>query len=209
MISLLSLDYVSVQRYKSEIVKHFDLLSTDDIYNRFGRHMNVESVVQQVSQQLGDSRNRWYLAVSADLTNLMTESLVLGVLQMSVDTKHSDAEIGISVLPEARRNGIGKRLLKLAKMEAGIFGLKTLMVHMVSSNRAMRGLAQEVGIPVKFMGMGEAGGECQLEPATPSVTELWAYYTGQFLGRIDGYAKPYGASVGDIESLYKRFGLLS
>ena len=62
------------------------------------------------------------------------------------------AELGLSVLPQARRRGVGRELALRARQEAESFGAGAFRFHSTSSNDAMRRLAAALRMHVIFDG---------------------------------------------------------
>jgi GNAT superfamily N-acetyltransferase len=91
------------------------------------------------------------------------------------------AEAAFSVDEEQRGRGLGRALLARAVLWARNRGIRTLHVHFLSENSAMRGLARAAG-----MRIATEAGECQaaltLPPATP--LSLWQEAAGETVGLL-------------------------
>jgi GNAT superfamily N-acetyltransferase len=91
------------------------------------------------------------------------------------------AEIGVSVLPEHRRRGIGGALLRRCAMHARNEFVRTLFMHCLSENAAMLRLARRNRMRI-VTATGEADAHLELPPpdAATFATELLAERVGLF-----------------------------
>jgi GNAT superfamily N-acetyltransferase len=80
------------------------------------------------------------------------------------------AELGVSVLPHARRQGIGAALVSRAAEHARNRRVQRLFMHCLAENDVMIRIAQRAGMTV-VIDAGDADGHLALPPSTPmSVT---------------------------------------
>jgi len=77
------------------------------------------------------------------------------------------AELGISVLPEARRSGIGRALMQRAAVYARNRSVAKLHVYCLADNVAMMRLARRAGMEV-VVESGDAEAHIALPAPTPS-----------------------------------------
>ena len=75
-----------------------------------------------------------------------------------------DGELGVSVLPDHRRIGLGAALLARAHTHARNLGLRVLFVHCLTENGAMMHIARREGMRI-VTGGAEADAFLDLEPA--------------------------------------------
>jgi len=75
-------------------------------------------------------------------------------------------ELGLSVLPEARRQGIASAMFDRAALPARNRGVVELFMHCLAENRAMRTIAARAGMRV-VMEDGEVDAWIELPVATP------------------------------------------
>ena len=75
------------------------------------------------------------------------------------------SEFGVSVLPQARKRGFGKRLFEHAILHASNRGVDTLFIHALSENRAMLKIARSAGAIVERDG-SESQAWLKLPPDT-------------------------------------------
>jgi ribosomal protein S18 acetylase RimI-like enzyme len=64
-------------------------------------------------------------------------------------TGQEAAEFGVSVLPDARRRGFGRRLYEHATLHARNRGVRTLIIHALSENTAMLKIALGAGATIE------------------------------------------------------------
>jgi RimJ/RimL family protein N-acetyltransferase len=80
----------------------------------------------------------------------------------------SAMELGLSVLPAARRRGLGQALLAAAAAHAREAGYRRLYVSCLAENTPMRGLARAAGMQVQCEG-ADAHGYLMIEDAPAAV----------------------------------------
>ena len=61
-----------------------------------------------------------------------------------------EAEFGLSVLPSARRQGLGLRLLRRAAQHARALGADSFLMTYLPENQALRELAKRAGMRIEF-----------------------------------------------------------
>jgi hypothetical protein len=105
------------------------------------------------------------------LASWMNGLRVIGVAHLARGTQF--AELGVSVLPECRGQGIGAALLRRAHTHARNWGVSKLFMHCLAENAAMMHMARAQGMDVT-QGAGEADAWLQLPPAdmTSRIGEL-------------------------------------
>jgi GNAT superfamily N-acetyltransferase len=87
---------------------------------------------------------------------------LLGVAHLARERTH--AELGVSVLPGARRRGLGGALLARAHLHARNWGVRSLFMHCLTENGTMMHLARKQGMQILAQ-QGEADAWLQLPPA--------------------------------------------
>jgi GNAT superfamily N-acetyltransferase len=88
---------------------------------------------------------------------------LLAVVHVAFGTS---AELGISVLPEARNQGVGTALFERAVMHLRNRGAREAFVHCLSENGAMTHIARKLGMRVIPCG-GETDARIGISPPTP------------------------------------------
>lgn len=122
-----------------DIVMHLTALDDADRRMRFGRPMNDEALLRH-AMALDFQRDA--------LFGLFDASCRLAALAHVARGLH-EAEVGLSVLPIARRQGLAQRLLSHAIGWARAQGARRLTMRCLGENAAMRRLAQRAGMEVR------------------------------------------------------------
>lgn len=96
------------------------------------------------------------------------DEILVGVAHLAVypDDGHQVGELGISVLPEARHQHLGHRLIARVLLFARMKGLKRVNVHFLVRNGPMARLAREFTNIVE-MSRGEAHAVIDMEELAP------------------------------------------
>jgi hypothetical protein len=87
-----------------------------------------------------------------------------GVAHLALDPERDAAELGISVLPEHRGQGIGTALFERAEAHARNHYIKILFMHCLTENQPMMHIASKSGMRVVAAGSGEADAHLELSP---------------------------------------------
>jgi RimJ/RimL family protein N-acetyltransferase len=121
------------------LVSHFLALDIEDRRLRFGNPLSDDAVrayVEHLDFKCGgvfayvDSRRR-----------------IVGVAHVAVTT--TDAEIGLSVLPRGRGQGLGTHLFERAAAFACERGAQRINMHYLAENRAMQHIAVKAGMRIE------------------------------------------------------------
>jgi len=135
---------------------HFVGLPLEDRRLRFGASLSAGAVVSYV-----DAIDFRHDAVFAVLDG---ETHLAGVAHLALG--NDEAELGVSVLPEARGRGVGQALFAAALSHARQHGVARLLMHCLAGNAAMMHIARKFGMDVAI-----AAGEADAYLAvTPDVT---------------------------------------
>ena len=138
------------------LLKHFLALDAEDRRLRFGaalRDQGIESYVKRI-----DFAHDGVIAVHDGSLRL------LGVVHVACSD--AQAELGISVLPGFRQQGIGTALLDRAVVHLRNRGFAQAFVHCLSENGAMMHIARSLGMSIVPCG-GETDAHIRLAPPTP------------------------------------------
>lgn len=135
---------------------HLLALDADDSHLRFGAHLSPEAVAAYVDR------------IDFDVDTLFGvygEALALtGAAHLAFGGEI--AELGLSVLPAARRQGVGGALIARACEFARNRTTPRLFMHCLAENAAMIHLARRAGMDV-VIEAGDADAYVALPPATP------------------------------------------
>ena len=161
------------QRHRARITAHLIALQESDRYFRFGYPATDAQISKYVDmldfeqdEVFGVFNRRLELIAMAHLAHATVAPLE-GHPKMS--------EFGVSVLPQARKRGFGKRLFEHAILHASNRGVETLFIHALSENRAMLKIARSAGAIVERDG-SESQAWLKLPPDT------FASHVGEMVG---------------------------
>jgi GNAT superfamily N-acetyltransferase len=124
------------------LVAHFLTLGPEDRRLRFGAALPDERLRQMV-EAVSFDRDEIFAVADNDMR-------LLGVVHVALGT--GPAELGLSVLPEARGKGIGNALFTRAVMHLRNRGAKEVFVHCLSENTTMMHLAHKHGMRIEYAG---------------------------------------------------------
>lgn len=126
--------------HRGRVLHHLRLLPAEDVWLRFGYALTDDALGAYV-KKLHFSRDAIF-----GIFDDVAELLALGHLGFDKDASSKTAEFGLSVLPYARRRGLGLRLLDRAVVHARNRGATQLMMTYLPENDALRRLAERAGM---------------------------------------------------------------
>lgn len=141
---------------RAPYLAHLCALAPDDLRLRFGSPLRPEALAAYVHG----------IDFTTDvLFGLHDARLALvGAVHLAIAQGH--AELGVSVLPDARLRGIGTALVARAAEHARNRSVRCLYMHCLAENARMVRIARRAGMHVAFDG-GDADAHLALPPATP------------------------------------------
>ncbi|MGE0357944.1 MAG: N-acetyltransferase family protein [Burkholderiales bacterium] len=148
---------------RAALTEHFLALDGEDRRLRFGASLS-DDAVRDLDQRIDFARDEVFAIEGDDLR-----------LAAVVHVAHyaGRAELGLSVLPGARGQGLGNALFNRAVMHLTNRGVREVFVHCLGENGAMMRLARRNGMRVVFGG-GEADAYLLLPRPTPgSLAAEW------------------------------------
>jgi GNAT superfamily N-acetyltransferase len=162
--------------HRPRVLKHLRDLPESDRWLRFGYAIGDDSLRSYV-RGLHFSRDAVFGAFdeAADL-------LALGHLAFERSSPTAPAEFGISVLPRARRQGLGLALLQRAAMHAANRGATQLVMTYLPGNTALAELAARAGMA--FI-QDQVEPRAYLALPAPSAATLMEETFGELLAAID------------------------
>jgi RimJ/RimL family protein N-acetyltransferase len=126
--------------HRGRVLQHLHQLPAQDLWLRFGYAVTDEALRLYV-RKLHFSRDAIF-----GIFDEAAELLALGHLGFDKDKSSKTAEFGVSVLPHARRRGLGLRLLQRAAVHARNRGAARLMMTYLPENDALKQLAERAGM---------------------------------------------------------------
>jgi len=139
------------------LTEHFLLLGAEDRRLRFGVGLSDHGVRDYV-ERIDFDRDAVFGVYDDDMRLAGVGHLARG---------DGFAELGVSVLPTHRAQGMGGALLARAHTHARNWGVPTLFMHCLSENGAMMHLARKQGMRIASE-RGEADAYLELPPGDPA-----------------------------------------
>lgn len=150
---------------KQKLINHLLKLQGDDRRLRFGAPVNDEYIANYVERTCGKPENKWF-GVEVD-----------GVIIAACHTakiNDTTAELGCSVDPEYRGNGLAQKMFDRTVMWLKTRGIRTVYMHCLSENAIMRHIARKNDMEV-VSEYGESDANVELDPQSPFDVVLDAY----------------------------------
>jgi GNAT superfamily N-acetyltransferase len=150
---------------RASLIAHFASLDSEDRRLRFGTSIGDEAL-RAYAERI-DFEGDGVFAVHDDNLRL------IAVVHVAV--AGAGAELGLSVLPGFRGEGLGSALFARAVMHLRNRGVREVFVHCIAENAAMMHLARKHGMRVVPAG-AEADAYLEIAPATPhSILAEWVH----------------------------------
>jgi len=161
-----------------------DLLALDaeDRRLRFAHALSDDGVRHYV-EGIDLSRDAVFVVTDANLA-------IIGAAHLALEAGH--AQLGMSVLPQSRGQGIGGALLVRCAARARNWGVRVMFMNCLVENAAMMHLARKQGLKIAVSG-AEAEAFVQLPRA--SLTSLAAEAVAEQLGLFDHAQKSYWVAL--------------
>ncbi len=153
---------------REALAEHFLALGPEDRRLRFGALLSDEAILD-MEQRIDFERDRLF-AVADD------ELRLLGVVHVAF--YKGKAELGLSVLPAARGQGLGNALFSRAVMHLRNRMVREVFVHCLTENGAMMHLARKHRMRVEHEGPESDACLTLPLPTTDSVLAEWVHDQG-------------------------------
>jgi len=184
-------------RHRERITAHLLSLQVSDRYLRFG-YAATDAQISKYVDMLDFEQDEVF-----GIFNRRLELIAMAHLAHSVVAPNANgtavSEFGVSVLPQARNRGFGRRLFEHAMLHARNRGVETLLIHALSENVAMLKIARNAGATVVREG-SESDAWLRLPPDTLAshVGELVEHQAAE----LDYRLKLHARQVGDLLSAF-------
>lgn len=149
------------RRHRHRIIEHLLALESQDRYLRFG-YPASDPQIRQYALDIDFARDEVLGIFNRRLQLIALAHLAYG---LPSEPGRTMAEFGVSVLPQSRGRGLGRRLFDAAALHARNRGIDTLFIHALSENRPMLRIAAAAGASVERDG-GESEAWLRLPPDT-------------------------------------------
>ena len=177
--------------HRGRVLQHLRQLSSRDLWFRFGYAVTDEALRLYV-RKLHFSRDAVF-----GIFDDAAELLALGHLGFDKSASSKTAEFGVSVMPHARRQGLGLRLLQRASVHARNRGATRLIMTYMPENDALKRLAQSAGMHL-IPDIDEPRATLSLDP--PTAASLMDETFSEMLAAID-----LGFRVANADAAQRRF----
>jgi len=151
------------RRHRRRIIDHLLALEPQDRYLRFGYAASDEQI-RKYALSLDFARDE-VLGIFNRRLKLVAMAHLAYDQALPGEPGRTMAEFGVSVLPQSRGRGLGRRLFDTAALHARNRGIDTLFIHALSENRPMLRIAIAAGAVVERDG-GESAAWLRLPPET-------------------------------------------
>ena len=141
---------------RAALLDHFVSLDPEDRRLRFGAPLKDEPIAEYV-KRLHFARDHVFAVHDGAMKLLAVVHVAFG---------DGTAELGLSVLPEARNQGLGTALFERAVMHLRNRGIPKAFMHCLSENGAMMHIARKLHMRVVPCG-NETDAHIRLPPSTP------------------------------------------
>ncbi len=181
------------RRHRRRIVDHLLALDGHDRYLRFGYPASDEQIRSYVRNI--DFRRDEVLGIFNRRLQLIAQAHLACGLTAPGEPGRTMAEFGVSVLPQSRGRGLGRRLFDAAALHARNRGIETLFIHALTENRPMLRIAAAAGATVERDG-GETEAWLRLPPDT--VGSQVEQALERHLGELDFQVKRQARVLSDL-----------
>ncbi|MCE4556233.1 GNAT family N-acetyltransferase [Roseateles cellulosilyticus] len=142
------------RRHRHRIVDHLLALDDRDRYLRFG-YLASDEQIRRYALNIDFNRDEVLGIFNRRLQLVALAHLAYGE-PLPADPSRTMAEFGVSVLPQSRGRGLGRRLFDTAALHARNRGIDTLFIHALTENRPMLHIATAAGAVVERGGSESA-----------------------------------------------------
>jgi GNAT superfamily N-acetyltransferase len=157
---------------RPQLLAHLLALDAEDRRLRFAHALSDDGVRHYV-EGIDLSRDAVFVVTDVNLA-------IIGAAHLACEDGH--AQLGMSVLPQSRRRGIGGGLLARCTARARNWGMRVMFMNCLVENAAMMYLARKQGLKIAVSG-AEAEAFVQLPRA--NLTSLAAEAVAEQFGLFD------------------------
>jgi GNAT superfamily N-acetyltransferase len=158
--------------HRAAMTLHLLNLAREDRRLRFGATLDDAAVADYVAR-IDFERDAVFGVFADDLS-------LAGVAHVAAGG--ATAEFGVSVLPDARRRGVGSALFERASVHARTHHIREMFMHCLLENRTMMHIARKSGMRI-VMESGEADAWLELPPA--GVATVTQEFMAERIGLFD------------------------
>jgi GNAT superfamily N-acetyltransferase len=192
------------RRHRHRIIDHLLAMDEHDRYMRFGYPASDEQI-RKYALSIDFRRDEVLGIFNRRLRLIALAHLAYG-LPSQDEAARKMAEFGVSVLPQSRSRGLGRRLFDAAALHARNRGIETLFIHALSENRPMLRIAAAAGAIVERDG-GESAAWLRLPPDTmgSKVEQALDRHLGELDFQFKRQAQVFSGIVDGVAELKAHF----
>jgi GNAT superfamily N-acetyltransferase len=185
-------------RHRARIAAHLMALQVEDRYLRFG-YPATDAQISKYVDMLDFEHDEVFGIFNRRLELIAMAHLAHATLAAPQPQGQAASEFGVSVLPQARARGFGRRLFEHATLHARNRGVQTLLIHALSENKAMLKIARNAGATMVREG-SESDAYLQLPPDTLAshVGEMVEEQAAEIDYRLKVRARQVGGLLGAL-----------
>lgn len=180
-------------RHRERIAAHLMALDVSDRYLRFG-YPATDAQMSKYVDMLDFEQDEVFGIFNRRLELIAMAHLAHAAVS-PVEARPAMSEFGVSVLPQVRARGFGRRLFEHAMLHARNRGVEMLFIHALSENVAMLKIARRAGATVERDG-SESDAWLKLPP------DNFASHVGEMVeqqaAEFDYHLKRRARQVGEI-----------
>jgi GNAT superfamily N-acetyltransferase len=167
---------------RPQLLAHLLGLDVEDRHLRFA-HVLSDDGVRHYVESIDLARDAVFVVTDPDLS-------IIGAAHLAREDEH--AELGVSVLPHSRGQGIGGALLARCAARARNWGMRVMFMNCLVENAAMMHLARKQGLKIAVSG---ADAEAFVRLPRADLTSLAAEAVVEQLGLFDHAQKSYWVAL--------------
>jgi GNAT superfamily N-acetyltransferase len=167
---------------RPQLLTHLLALDAEDRRLRFAHALSDDGVRHYV-EGIDLSRDAVFVVTDVNLA-------IIGAAHLT--REDGDAQLGMSVLPQSRRQGIGFGLLMRCTARARNWGVHVMFMNCLVENAAMMRLARKQGLKIAVSG---AEAEAFVRLPRADLTSLAAEAVAEHLGLFDHAQKSYWVAL--------------
>jgi ribosomal protein S18 acetylase RimI-like enzyme len=167
---------------RPQLLTHLLALDVEDRHLRFA-HLLSDDGIRHYVEGIDLTRDAVFVVTGVDLA-------IIGAAHLAREDGH--AQLGISVLPQSRGQGIGDALLTRCAARTRNWGMRVMFMNCLVENAAMMHLARKQGLKIAVSG---AEAEAFVRLPRPDLTSLAAEAVAEQLGLFDHAQKSYWVAL--------------
>jgi GNAT superfamily N-acetyltransferase len=182
-------------QHRDAILAHLQALAPEDRYLRFG-HAASDEQIQRYVDGLAFERDELF-----GVFNKQLKLVAMSHLAYPCKGSCPVAEYGVSVSAHLRGQGFGKRLFAHAVLKARNRGTDTLLIHALTENKPMLGIARAAGATVEHHG---SDSQACLKLPEADIASRWEVWLETQAAGIDFTVKQQTQRLNQLKSVLRQ-----